>query len=362
MRQSRFSCRLCRWRGLASKDPHRFLVALTPARPRYVAGTGTTQLPALDLRGSPAADDPDGAPTITGTADRTDRPQALIVISSASQLPLAEPRGEGLSIGWSLVELAAVLERFEDTHEFVLATPDGRVPTLDINVLALAMEGGKDLGPETAAITVQQGVGKSGPAQLRGKHPELVARRESELALLRRHRSLSDAFSLADLDFVYAPGGHAPMVDFHDNPVMGELLHVLRENDVPVGLICHAPVAMTSAKYRLGEDGSTLVDEDHAFRGARVTTVPKYGEIGMLTFGYPKVPGEKTRLPCYVDVALKEAGYDVLVTLNPSAVGVVWDEEHGLLTGKGPQSVDAQARKLAEIVEARSGRSGRAPR
>lgn len=33
-----------------------------------------------------------------------------------------------------------------------------------------------------------------------------------------------------------------------------------------------------------------------------------------------------------------------------------------LLTGNGPQSVDAQARKLAEIVEARSGMSGRAPR
>ncbi|WP_315279525.1 hypothetical protein [Kocuria carniphila] len=68
VRQSRFSCRMCRWRGLASKGPHRFLVALTPARPRYDAGTGTTPLPALDLRGSPAADDPDGAQTITGTA------------------------------------------------------------------------------------------------------------------------------------------------------------------------------------------------------------------------------------------------------------------------------------------------------
>ncbi|WP_156479200.1 hypothetical protein [Kocuria palustris] len=114
------------------------------------------------------------------------------------------------------------MERFEDTHEFILATPDGRVPTIDLNVLALAMEGGKDLGLETVAITVQQGVGKSGPAQMRDKHPELVARRESELALLRRHRSLSDAFSLADLDFMYAPGGHTPMVDFHDNPAMGE--------------------------------------------------------------------------------------------------------------------------------------------
>lgn len=126
-------------------------------------------------------------------------------------------------------------------------------PPLDINVLARAMEGGKDLGLETAAITVQQRAGKSGPAQLCDQPPELVARRESEPELLRRHldrmpvsqnlpntdaeaasirdevvatldglseqrwhliadviarpRSLSDAFSLTDLDFMYASAG-----------------------------------------------------------------------------------------------------------------------------------------------------------
>lgn len=337
---------------------------------------------------------------MSDTTNPADRPQALILISSASQLPLAQPVGASLNIGWFLVELAAVMERFEDTHEFVLATPDGRVPTLDINGLALAMQGGKDLGLDTARIATQQGAKKYGPERLREKNPGLVARRESELALLRRqlgrmpvtqnlpktdaeaasirddvvaslkdlpekrwhsvedliarHRSESDDFSLADFDFMYAPGGHAPMIDFHDSPVVGELLNALRENDVPIGLICHAPVAMTSAKYRLGDDGTTLVDEDHAFKGARLTTVPKYGEIGMLKVGYPKIPGERTRLPYYVDVTLKDAGYDVALTLNPSAVKVVWDEEHGLLTGNGPQAVDAQAEKLAEIVDARS--------
>lgn len=344
---------------------------------------------------------------MSDTTDRTVRPKALIVISSTTQLPLAEPVGGSLNIGWFLVELAAVMERFEDTHEFVLATPDGHVPTLDINGLALAMQGGKDLGPDTARITMQQDAKKYAPEQVREKNPALVARRESELALLRRqlgrmpvtqnlpktdaeaasirdeiaasladlpekrwhsieelisrHRNESDDFSLADFDFMYAPGGHAPMVDFHDNPVVGELLNTLRANDVLIGLICHAPVAMTSAKYRLGDDGSTLVDENHAFKGAKITTVPKYGEIGMLKVGYPKIPGEKTRPEYFVDVALKDAGYDVSLTLNPSAVKVVWDEEHGLLTGNGPQAVDAQAERLAEIVEARSGNSGGHP-
>ncbi|GAB3654102.1 hypothetical protein GCM10027589_12570 [Actinocorallia lasiicapitis] len=45
-------------------------------------------------------------------------------------------------------------------------------------------------------------------------------------------------------------------------------------------------------------------------------------------------------------MALKESGYDVALTLNPAAVKVVWDEEHGLLTGNGPQAVDEQAARL----------------
>lgn len=56
-----------------------------------------------------------------------------------------------------------------------------------------------------------------------------------------------------------------------------------------------------------------------------------------------------------MDEALKDAGYDVSLTLNPSAIRVIWDEEHLLLTGNGPQSVDAQADKLFQIVAARSG-------
>ena len=238
------------------------------------------------------------------------------------------------------------------------------------------------------------------PEQLREKNPKLLARRETELALSRRligkmplsevlpntdreaasirgnivasfedlphhsyysiaqlismHRDPESGFSLADFDFVHMPGGHAPMVDFHDNPWMGELLNTLHENDVLISLICHAPIALTSARYRIGADGAVSMDDNHAFKGAHITTVPKYGELAMLSFGYPTVPGKKTRLLYYVDVALKEAGYDVSLTLNPAAVNVVWDETHNLLTGNGPQAVDEQASRLAEIIENRT--------
>ena len=328
------------------------------------------------------------------------RPKALIVLSSARLLPLSEPAGHpGIPTGFFLVELAAFMAEFESEYDFVLATPDGQLPQLDVNGLALNFHAGANLGPATARTTLQIGVERFGPEKLREKNPDLLKRRETELALahrllgrilvsdplprtdaeaisvrgdvvagfdalpqreylsvqqlIERHRDPASDFSLGDLAFVHMPGGHAPMVDFHDNPWMGELLHTLREADVPISLICHAPIALTSARYRVDGDGTVTTDPDHAFKGARITTVPKYGENAMLAFQYPKVPGERTRLTYYVDVALKEAGYDVSLTLNPSAAKVVWDAGHSLLTGNGPQAADEQAARLAEIVRGR---------
>ncbi|MGX9882736.1 hypothetical protein [Streptomyces sp. NPDC002276] len=331
----------------------------------------------------------------------TPRPKALIVLSSARRLPLREPAGHpGIPTGFFLVELAAVMAEFEKDYDFVLATPDGEPPQLDANGLALNFHAAAGLGPATARTAIQTGVERFGPEKLREKNPDLLKRRESELALahrllgripvseplprtdveavsvrsdvvagfeasprreylsvqqlVERHRDPASGFSLADLGFVHMPGGHAPMVDFNDNPWMGELLNTLREVDVPISLICHAPVALTSARYRVDADGKVTTDPEHAFKGARITTVPKYGEKVMLASGYPKVPGERTRLTYYVDVALKEAGYDVSLTLNPSAAKVMWDAEHSLLTGNGPQAVDEQAARLAEIVRGRA--------
>ncbi|MEV8538609.1 hypothetical protein [Streptomyces sp. NPDC051572] len=334
------------------------------------------------------------------TESTTPRPKALIVLSSARVLPLSEPAGHpGIPTGFFLVELAAVMAEFEKDYDFVLATPDGRPPQLDVNGLALNFHGGGNLGLATARTTMQSGIERFGPEKLREKNPDLLKRRESELALayrllgripvseplpktdaeaisvrgdvvagfeaspqreylsiqqlIERHRDPASDFSLADLAFVHMPGGHAPMVDFNDSPWMGELLNTLREADVPISLICHAPVGLTSARYRVDADGKVTTDPDHAFKGARITTVPKYGERAMLGFQYPKVPGERTRLTYYVDVALKEAGYDVRLTLNPSAPKVIWDADHSLLTGNGPQAVDEQAARLAEIVRGR---------
>ena len=106
------------------------------------------------------------------------------------------------------------------------------------------------------------------------------------------------------------PGGHAPMVDFVDNPYLGELLNTLHEDGVLISLICHAPVAMVSAKYRVAGDGQVSTTSDHHFKGDQVETAT-----------------------------------------NPAAVRVVYDEQANLLTGNGPQAIDDQAAKLRQLLD-----------
>jgi putative intracellular protease/amidase len=332
--------------------------------------------------------------TLNGSPKR----RALVVMSSARTLPLSRPKGHpGLPTGFFLVELARVLQEFGDDHEFTFATPDGRAPQLDVNGLALPFVAGPRLGSVNAVVQLEQA--RRGPFDIEGyrrRHPDLVDRRDAELRVARqylgkisvsdllsrsdreikhlrwsvadsfaaraprtylsiqqlvtKHRDAADPFSLGDFEFAHLPGGHAPMVDFHDNPWMGELLNLLHENGVLISLICHAPVALTSAKYRVPEPGVIRTQERHPFTGLRVTTVSTLGEKFVLSTGYPKVPGRRTRLTYYVDAALRKAGYRVSTPLNPAAPKIVWEESRRLLTGNGPQAMDMQSAKIREIV------------
>src|SRR6266536_3276740 len=211
----------------------------------------------------------------------TTKRRALILISSARQLPLVEPADvKSISTGFFLVEMAQVLKEFEDDYEFTFATPDGNVPQLDINGMGLAMHAIEKIGYKTLPLTMQQRRGSFDVSSFRQRHPELVARREHEVQLLerhigripvsellpgsepelaefrpelirrldqlpqqtfhslqdlvQRHRDPADAFTFADFDFIHAPGGHAPMVDFRDQPWLGETLHLARENGVTI--------------------------------------------------------------------------------------------------------------------------------
>jgi hypothetical protein len=194
------------------------------------------------------------------------------------------------------------------------------------------------LGPATARAAVAQAT-RFDVATFRQRRPQLLARRDAELAtayqllgrlpvsellpntdkeakliredivtafaalpehpyhsareLVQRNRDPQDPLKLRDFAFVHVPGGHAQMIDFVDNPYLGELLNTLHEDGVLISLICHAPVAMVCAKYRVAADGEISTTSDHHFKGAR--------------------------LAYYVDEAFKEAGYQVEAATNRMA-------------------------------------------
>src|SRR5205814_3718440 len=96
--------------------------------------------------------------------------------------------------------------------------------------------------------------------------------------------------------------------------------------------------------------GSAYLVSDNPFLAATISTVPTIGERFALRFLYPRVPGKKTRLPYFVDVAIKEAGFTVTSSPNISAPQLAYEPSVRLLTGNGPQAIDQQAAKLRSIL------------
>src|SRR5438477_5661890 len=327
----------------------------------------------------------------------TTKRRALILSSSGHQLRQVEPAEvTSTANGIFLVKTAQELKEFESAYEFTCATPDGKAPQLDINGMALSVHAIEKTGAKTLPMRLQQRRRSFDVNSFRQRHPDLVARREQEVRLLERHlgripvsellpnsepeladyrpelirrldklpegtfhslqelvlrhRDPADPFTFADFDFIHAPGGHAPMVDFRDDPWLGETLHLARENDVTISLICHAPIAVTSTRQRIDAQGAAYSVKDNPFFAAPISTVPKIGERFALRFLYPRVPGKRTRLPYFVDVAIKEAGFTVASSPNISAPKLAYEPSVRLLTGNGPQAIDQQTAKLRTIL------------
>ncbi|TND10302.1 MAG: hypothetical protein FD123_550 [Bacteroidetes bacterium] len=331
------------------------------------------------------------------SAKNVEKKHALIIISSGRQLPLAEPAEvKSISTGFFLVELAQVLKEFENEYDFTFVTPDGKAPQLDINGMALSMQYIEKIGYKTIPLRRKQYRSSFDVNSFRQSYPKLVNRREQELQLLERHmgkipvsellpnsepeltqyrselirrldtlpeitfhslkelierhRNPADSFKFSNFDFIHAPGGHAPMVDFLNNPWLGETLHLARENGVIISLICHAPVGVTSTRQRIDTLGRPYLVSDNPFLAASISTVPKIGELFALRFLYPHVLGKKTRTSYFVDKAIKEAGFKLATSINIAAPKLAYEPSVQLLTGNGPQAIDMQTAKLRSIL------------
>jgi hypothetical protein len=113
----------------------------------------------------------------SGLADGR-KPKALVLISSAREVPLAQPAGHAVSTGFFLGEVARVQQDFGDAYEFVFSTPDGKAPQLDINGLALWFNAGPEMG---AALQLTAELAESRDvARLRERLAGPNARREQQ--------------------------------------------------------------------------------------------------------------------------------------------------------------------------------------
>ncbi|MBP2328840.1 putative intracellular protease/amidase [Kibdelosporangium banguiense] len=328
----------------------------------------------------------------------TGKREVLIIIPSGGDLPLAEPSGASVSVGFYLVELAQVLRQFESTHQFTFATPDGTVPQLDINGMALPYHALDALVATAQQARELQSSPTFDVVDYRERFAPLVARREQELGLLerhlgrlalsdvlpgtdkdaatlhpelaarmsrlpehsflsarqivQRHRDPLDSFEVGRFDFIHAPGGHAPMISFRDDPWLGEILHLARDNGVLISLICHAPVILTSTQFRIDESGNPYTPQPNPFAGTTVSTVPKLAERSAEDYGYLHVPGEQTRVTYYIDEALEAIGVHNLPKENPAAIEVHHERAVNVVSTNGPQGVDALAQEIESLLAA----------
>jgi hypothetical protein len=107
---------------------------------------------------------------------------------------------------------------------------------------------------------------------------------------------------------------------------------------------------MTSTLQRIDAQGRAYEVTDNAFLAATISVVPKLGERIAMRFGYAHVPGKTTRVPYFVDEAIKEAGFRVTSPFNIGAAKLAYEPSVRLLTGNGPQAIDRQTARLHDLL------------
>lgn len=176
-------------------------------------------------------------------------------------------------------------------------------------------------------------------ASIKGGEPPMVAFDESDtsnvifrdsdgFARLNQSAPLADTDS-AKFDAVYFPGGHGPMVDMVDNPVVKQAIARAYEEGGVIGAVCHGPAALL---------GVTLSDGSSLLEGRKVSSFSREEEEQ--TYGVENVP-------FILDEALKREGVTYLSD-PPLEPHVVTDGR--LVTGQNPASAVGLAAAMLEAM------------
>ncbi|MEU0449571.1 type 1 glutamine amidotransferase domain-containing protein [Streptomyces tendae] len=229
--------------------------------------------------------------------------RVLFVVSAADRWTLRD--GEVHPSGFWGEELAMPHKIFARAGwEMTIATPNGRVPTLD-------------------RLSMSRTAGR--PSKLR----EVASYLDSIQGELNRPRSL-DEIDPDDFDVVFYPGGHGPMEDLSVDPVSGALLTRVLASGKPLALLCHAPAAAFAAK---NEDGAW------PFTGYRMTGLSNLEEK-FNSFGRKAI--------WLLEDRLRESGAAYSKARLPLRPYVVVDRN--LYTGQNPPSSERLAERLVADV------------
>ena len=145
--------------------------------------------------------------------------------------------------------------------------------------------------------------------------------------------SLMNDEEMATFDAVFAPGGHAPMVDLADNPDVTRLLGVLQAKNATIASLCHGPAMLLSAP----DDGNG----QWIFDGYRVTSFTDEEET--------QTPSGLKGMDWYLETALRNAGavFDDGRSAWNSHVVV----DRNLITAQNPNSADAVADAVLKSLD-----------
>ncbi|MFI6875505.1 type 1 glutamine amidotransferase domain-containing protein [Streptomyces sp. NPDC050400] len=227
--------------------------------------------------------------------------RVLFVVSAADRWTLKD--GEVHPSGYWGEELAMPHKIFSRAGwEITLATPGGKIPTLD----RLSMS-------RTAGL----------PSKLR----EVSGYLNSIQDELNNPRPLDEIDPDAH-DLVFYPGGHGPMEDLAVDPVSGALLTRVLHSGKPLALLCHAPAAAFAAK---NQDGSW------PFTGYRMTGLSNLEEK-LNSFGRKAI--------WLLEDRLRESGADYRKGRLPLRPHMEVDRH--LYTGQNPASSELLAKRLVE--------------
>lgn len=227
----------------------------------------------------------------------------LMVVTAADSLILADGSAHPTGF-WAEELVVAHRDLAAAGHTISIATPGGRVPTVDPGSLTVEVVG------DQAKVDAFR-------AYLSGIADDLA------------HPLALESAVAADYDAIVLPGGHGPMADLAFDPALGSLLTEADERGTLIAPFCHGPAGLLSAVDASGA---------FAFGGRRLTVFTDEEE---------RTGGLGDNCPWFVASTLRERGALV-------EGGDAWTShvvrDGNLISGQNPQSSEAVATALIEAL------------